>query len=71
MFYFFRRDDVRVRCEVRTDPQGDGYELVIDRPDTPVRIERFQEPAGLNQRWTDLERTLLREGWWGPYAPDV
>jgi hypothetical protein len=71
MFYFFRRGDVRLRCEVRTGPQGDGYELVIDRPDAMVCIERFEEPASLNQRWTTLERTLLREGWWGPYGRDA
>ena len=71
MFYFFRRGDVTVRCEVRPDPHGGGYELVIDRPDAMVRIERYQEPASLNERWTTLEQTLLDEGWWGPYGRDA
>lgn len=70
MFYFFRRDGVTMRCEVRTDLQGDGYELVIERPDAVVCVERFSEPAALNHRWSELEQSLLREGW-GPHVHGV
>lgn len=68
MFYFFRRGAVSIRCEVRPDRGGDGYELIIDRPDAVVRVEHFREPGELNRRWVDLQRTLIREGWGGPYA---
>jgi hypothetical protein len=68
MFYFFRRGAVCIRCEVRTDPSGDGYDLVIDRPDSSIRVEHFNAPDELNRRWIDLQRTLLREGWGGPHA---
>jgi hypothetical protein len=66
MFYFFRRGTATVRCEVRTDSDGQGYELVVDRPDAMVSVERFGEPPELNRRWSEIERTLLREGWRGP-----
>jgi hypothetical protein len=66
MFYFFRRDAATIRCEVRTDADGQGYELVVDRPDAMVSVERFGEPPELNRRWSEIERTLLREGWRGP-----
>ena len=66
MFYFFRRGTATVRCEVRTDSDGQGYELVVERPDAMVSVERFVEPPALNRRWTEVERTLLREGWRGP-----
>ena len=66
MFYFFRRGDARLRCEVRSDWDGDGYELVIDRTDAMVHIERFRAARDLNQRWTELEEGLLRDGWRGP-----
>jgi len=51
---------------VRTDSDGHGYELVVDRPDAMVSVERFGEPPELNRRWLEIERTLLREGWSGP-----
>jgi hypothetical protein len=66
MFYFFRRGAARIRCEVRADSSGLGYELVVDRPDAMVSVERFEEPPELNRRWSEIERTLLREGWSGP-----
>jgi hypothetical protein len=66
MFYFFRRGPATLRCEVRADSNGEGYELIVDRPDAMVSVERFGEPPALNRRWSELERTLLREGWSGP-----
>lgn len=66
MFYFFRRDGVSIRCEVRSDSAGQGYELVVARPDATIRVERFDAPPDLNRRWREIERTLIREGWNGP-----
>jgi len=66
MFYFFRRGEARLRCEVRTDPQGYGYELVIEPPDQVVRVERFEEPDSLNRRWLTVERSLRQDGWYAP-----
>ena len=66
MFYFFRRGDALIRCEVRADWNGEGYELVIDRAGAMVRVERFRAARELNQRWTEFEGTLLRDGWRGP-----
>ncbi len=66
MVCFFKRADGVIRCEVRHDRSGDGYELVIDRPDSMVRVERFQRAEALNKRWRDVETTLLRQGWRGP-----
>ena len=54
--------------EVRTDSLGDGYELIVDRPDAMVSVERFDSPPELNRRWRQIERTLIREGWRGPSA---
>jgi hypothetical protein len=66
MFYFFRRDGASIRCEVRPDSCGDGYDLIVDRPDAMVTIEHFDAPPDLNRRWSEIERTLQREGWTGP-----
>jgi hypothetical protein len=56
---------------VRPDAVGDGYELVIDRPDSTIRVEHYAGPQELNRRWADLQRTLVREGWGGPHARGV
>lgn len=66
MFYFFRRGDAVIRCEVRADWNRDGYELVIDRHDSMVRVERFVRARELNQRWAEVEGRLIRDGWFGP-----
>ena len=66
MMCFFRRAEDVIRCEVRHDQSGDGYELVIDRPDSMVRVERFRRAEALNERWRDVQQTLLRHGWRGP-----
>ena len=66
MFYFFRRGDALLKCEVRPEGNDDGYELVIDRTGSMVQVERFRRASELNQRWTELEADLLRSGWRGP-----
>ena len=66
MFYFFRRGGASIRCEVRPRAGGDGYELIVDRPDAMVSVEHFGAPPELNRRWREIERSLIREGWHGP-----
>ena len=61
---FFSRAEGVIRCEVRTIVNG--YELLIDRPDAVVQVERFEGAEALNRRWRDVERRLLRQGWRGP-----
>ena len=68
MFYFFRRNGSSIRCEVRADSDGDGYELIVDRPNGTMSVEHFGAPPELNARWREIERTLVREGWQGPHA---
>jgi hypothetical protein len=69
MFYFFRRGGASIRCEVRAD--AGGYELIVDRPDAMVSVERFGAPPELNRRWREIERMLKREGWWGPQVREL
>jgi hypothetical protein len=61
---FFSRRGGIIRCEVRT--ACDGYELLIDRPDAIVQVERFSGAEALNRRWLDVEGCLLKQGWRGP-----
>ncbi len=66
MVCFFSRADGLIRCEVRPAGNGDGYELLIDRPDAAVQVERFSGAEALNRRWMDVEGYLISQGWRGP-----
>ena len=67
MFYFFRRNGTSIRCEVRADSAGEGYELIVERPNATLSVEHFGAPPDLNRRWQEIERILVREGWQGPH----
>jgi hypothetical protein len=67
MLYFFQRAETVIRCEIRLEWDGDGYELLIHGPDT-IRVERFQELDGLARRWSELEGELIKDGWSEPEA---
>ncbi len=66
MVCFFSSAQGVIRCEVRPVDDGNGYELVIDRPDAVVQVERFNGAEALNKRWLDVEDRLLKQGWRGP-----
>jgi hypothetical protein len=66
MFYFFRRGEKFIRCELRTG--DDGYELVIVGEDGQESIERFDTEEELSARWSALQQGYTRDGWWGPHG---
>jgi hypothetical protein len=68
MLYFFEREGSVIRCEIRMDWNGSGYELVIDGPNA-ARVEHFKEPTALEERWVEIEGRLLSEGWAEPTYP--
>jgi hypothetical protein len=67
MFYFFRRDEEYVRCEIRgaMDSMSD-YELVIVEPSGEERIERYSSSADVHNRWLQVQQNFVHAGWWGP-----
>ncbi len=65
MLYFFQRAESVMRCEIRLDWNGEGFELLIHTNDG-IRVERFHESNALASRWSELEGELLREGWSEP-----
>ena len=67
MLYFFQRADSVIRCEIRLDWDGDGYELLIHTRNA-LRVERFQDTTALTRRWSQLEGQLIKEGWSEPDA---
>ncbi len=63
MIWAFHRSGQRVRCEVRREPDGDGYELAVTRPDGVEEVERFDNASALIE--TSIQRLgrLRDEGW--------
>ena len=50
MFYFFRRNGRSVRCEVRADSAGEGYELIVE---TVAKVEDDATQAEIQQQMTE------------------
>ena len=55
-----------MRCEIRREGVGSGYELIVTAPDGSQRMERFDETNDLIKRTLDLQRDLLETGWRQP-----
>jgi hypothetical protein len=68
MLYFFERAGSVIRCEIRVDWNGSGYELVVHEPNAD-RVEHFDESTALYARWLELEGRLISEGWSEPSHP--
>ena len=67
MFYFFRRDEEYIRCEIRgaMDSLHD-YELVIVEPSGEERVERYPSSTDVHNRWLQVQQGFVSAGWWGP-----
>lgn len=70
MFYFFKRGGETVQCEVRSEADGPGYEIVITDHAGVSRTEHFDTSEEVHTRWIELHRRLEDDGWWGPAAQD-
>ena len=57
MFYFFKRGSETIQCEVRSEADGPGFEIVITESDGA-------------ERWMELHKLFEHEGWWGPATQD-
>ena len=70
MFYFFKRGNETVQCEVRAEPDGPGYEIVITESNGSERTERFATSEQVHDHWVELHKWFEHEGWWGPATQD-
>lgn len=66
MIWIFERASERLRCEIRRESSGPGYELIVTNPDGSQRMERFDETAALIKRSLDLQLELIEAGWRAP-----
>lgn len=66
MIWIFERASQRLRCEIRRDSAGSGFELIITNPDGSQRMERFEDTSALIKRSLDLQMELIEAGWRAP-----
>ena len=66
MLWIFERKGEQMRCEIRREGTGSGYEMIVTSPDGSQRMERFEETNDLIKRTLDLQRELLESGWRQP-----
>lgn len=69
MMWFFERDQQHLRCELRREMDGRGYELVVTEPDGTERTERFAEAGECVERLLALQAELIEQGWRSPSPP--
>ena len=63
MIWFFDRNGLRLRYEIRRSTTGAGYELVVTHPDGRTEVEEMLEPSDLLKRCAELAHDLREEGW--------
>ena len=68
MIWFFERQDARLLYEIRRQPDGDDYELVVTFPDGRQEIEKFEDAHALIERSQRLQAALRAQGWVPPAA---
>jgi hypothetical protein len=61
MIWFLERGVELCVCEARHE--GEAFELAIMRPDGTERVERFENPSVLLERFVDCQQGLRRDGW--------
>jgi hypothetical protein len=66
MLWVFERKDEQMRCEIRREGVGAGYEMIVTNADGSQRMELFEETAALIKRTLEFQRELLETGWRQP-----
>jgi hypothetical protein len=66
MLWIFERKGEQMRCEIRREREGPGYEMIVTSPDGSQRMERFEETNDLIKGALGLQRELLESGWRQP-----
>jgi hypothetical protein len=66
MMWIFERQDEQMRCEIRREGVGAGYEMIVTNADGSQRMERFEETGGLIKRTLEFQRELMETGWRQP-----
>ena len=66
MIWFFERDTARLLYEIRRQPDGDDYELVLTFPDGRQEVEKYRDAQVLIDRSNRLQQALRDEGWMPP-----
>ena len=66
MLWIFERKGEQMRCEIRRDGVGAGYEMIVTSADGSQRMERFEDTGALIKRSLDLQRDLMEAGWRQP-----
>jgi hypothetical protein len=66
MIWIFERANERLRCEIRRESAGPGFELIITNPDGSQWMEQFDNTSALIKRSLDLQMELIDAGWRPP-----
>ncbi len=60
MLWIFERQGEHMRCEIRREGNGAGYEMVVTHPDGSERMERFDDTTDLIKRTLESAARIAR-----------
>jgi hypothetical protein len=63
MIWFFERESERLQYEIRREPAGSGYELIISASAEEKTVQKVDSPVELIERSQDVWNFLLNGGW--------
>jgi hypothetical protein len=66
MIWFFERQHLRLRYEIRRHTHNNDFELVITHPDGRLEVERYADSGQILERSIKLQNRLLQDGWQPP-----
>jgi hypothetical protein len=66
MLWIFERQGEQMRCEIRRDGVGAGYEMIVTNADGSQRMDRFDDTGELIKRTLEFQRELMETGWRQP-----
>ena len=66
MLWIFERKGEQMRCEIRRDGVGPGYEMIVTSADGSQRMQRFGETNDLIHKTLEFQRELMETGWRQP-----
>ena len=69
MIFFYEQQGQYMRCEVHPHADGRSADLIITNPDGASTVEVL--PGNdVTRRVSELQASLVQNGWWGPLGRD-
>ena len=70
MVYFFSKRNQFVRCVLDVAESRGAFRITLIATDGTEHHQMYASSSEANERWTEMQRTLVEDGWEGPLGID-